>query len=205
MKKKIFWIAAFMTGWIATLLADGVGTPHYQTANLAEDIAVLNQELGKLRMQVEGLQRENDQLKQQIAAVHQRRSESEAKFYAQVGEVKKEMLTMQQNVQLVLKNNNDELLKHFGQQMERLGSRVKNTVAQLKSSDMDRKMTSETSVFSNDYPKDGVVHVVEKGDTLSHIALKYHAKTRDIQNANKIDDPKSLREGQTLFIPQKSA
>lgn len=188
----------------ATLIADGVGQPlRVQAANLMEDIAVLNQELGRLRMSVETLQRENDQLKQQIAAVHQRRSESEAKFYTQVAEVRKEMLAMQQNVQNVVKNNNEELLKHFGQQMERLGTKVQSTVSQLKST--EKEIASGGVVFSDDYPKEGVVHVVEKGDTLSHIAVKYHTKTVDIQNANRIADPKNLKPGQTLFIPQKIA
>lgn len=199
---SFFLTTLLITLCTAILPANGASQPSsVQAANLAEDVALLSEELGRLRINLQNLQRENDQLKQQIAAVNQRRSESEAKFYTQVAEVRKEILAIQQNVQSVVKTNNEELLKHFGQQVERLGTRVQSTVNQLKST--EKEVANSEIVFSDDYSKEGVIHVIEKGDTLSHIAVKYHTKIADIQNANRIADPKNLKPGQTLFVPQK--
>ena len=51
----------------------------------------------------------------------------------------------------------------------------------------------------------GVTYTVESGDTLASIAQRFNSTVRDIQNANKIANPKLLQAGQTIFIPQKSS
>ena len=57
--------------------------------------------------------------------------------------------------------------------------------------------------FSNDYPKNGFVHKVEKGETVSSIAQKYKSKVSWIINANQIVDPTKVFVGRELFVPQK--
>ena len=57
--------------------------------------------------------------------------------------------------------------------------------------------------FSNDYPKNGFVHKVEKGETVSSIAKKYNSKVSWIINANEIGDPTKVFVGRELFVPQK--
>jgi LysM repeat protein len=46
-----------------------------------------------------------------------------------------------------------------------------------------------------------VLHVVQSGDTLLGIALKYGVGMTIIQKANAIEDPESIKEGQQLVIP----
>jgi len=46
-----------------------------------------------------------------------------------------------------------------------------------------------------------VLHVVQSGDTLLGIALKYGVGMTIIQKANDIEDPESIKEGQQLVIP----
>ncbi|HHV62858.1 MAG TPA: LysM peptidoglycan-binding domain-containing protein [Firmicutes bacterium] len=46
-----------------------------------------------------------------------------------------------------------------------------------------------------------VIHIVEPGDTLWQIAVKYQASVRDIMNWNGITDPNTLWVGQRLIIP----
>jgi LysM repeat protein len=46
-----------------------------------------------------------------------------------------------------------------------------------------------------------VIYVVEKGDTLSSIALEFDVSERDIMRANGITDPNLIYEGQELIIP----
>ena len=63
--------------------------------------------------------------------------------------------------------------------------------------------TPQKPAFSNDYPKNGFVHVVEKGETVSSIAQKYKSKVSWIINANQISDPKKVFVGRELFVPQQ--
>jgi LysM repeat protein len=55
--------------------------------------------------------------------------------------------------------------------------------------------------FSEDFPKQGISYVVQKGDTIALIAKKTGAKFQDIVNANQLADPSKIRAGQKLFIP----
>lgn len=47
----------------------------------------------------------------------------------------------------------------------------------------------------------GPTYVVQSGDTLNSIALRFGISAKDIQSANGIDDPNSLGIGQQLVIP----
>lgn len=48
----------------------------------------------------------------------------------------------------------------------------------------------------------GVEHVVKDGETLSAIATAYKVKSGAIVEANKLQSPYTLKNGQKLFIPQ---
>jgi mannosyltransferase len=45
------------------------------------------------------------------------------------------------------------------------------------------------------------VHVVQKGETLLAIAVRYNITVKDLMNANGIKNPTSLQAGQSLLIP----
>jgi murein DD-endopeptidase MepM/ murein hydrolase activator NlpD len=47
----------------------------------------------------------------------------------------------------------------------------------------------------------GPIYIVQSGDTLNSIALRFGVSSEDIQNANGIADPNSLAIGQQLIIP----
>ena len=67
------------------------------------------------------------------------------------------------------------------------------------------KNSKVKTVFSNNFPKEGIEYQVQVGDTLSGIAKKFNSTVADIQNANKISDPsRDLRAGQKIFVPQKN-
>jgi LysM repeat protein len=50
-------------------------------------------------------------------------------------------------------------------------------------------------------PQRTTSYTVRPGDTLSEIADRFHISTADLMEANGIDDPRALREGQELVIP----
>jgi LysM repeat protein len=47
------------------------------------------------------------------------------------------------------------------------------------------------------------VYIVQSGDTLSHIAVKFGVTVEALSLRNNIDDPRSLQTGQRLVIPTK--
>ena len=49
----------------------------------------------------------------------------------------------------------------------------------------------------------GIYHTVGRGETLSHISVKYGVSVDDIISSNEIENPDRLKVGQKLFIPQK--
>jgi soluble lytic murein transglycosylase-like protein len=48
---------------------------------------------------------------------------------------------------------------------------------------------------------DATTHVVELGETLSHLAIRYGVRSVDLAVANDLDDHDRIREGQRLAIP----
>jgi len=48
---------------------------------------------------------------------------------------------------------------------------------------------------------DGPTYIVQQGDTLSSIALRFGISAEDLQNANGISDPNAIQIGQRLIIP----
>ena len=63
--------------------------------------------------------------------------------------------------------------------------------------------SSSAKTFSSDYPQTGFVHKVEKGETVSSVALKYKSKIKWIIDANQIGDPTKVFVGKELFVPQQ--
>lgn len=58
--------------------------------------------------------------------------------------------------------------------------------------------------MSRERGEDGSRHTVQSGETLFRIAKRYDVTVETLQRANAIDDPTTLRVGQTLVIPDAS-
>ena len=81
------------------------------------------------------------------------------------------------------------------------GSRTNAALASIAKGGGGGRAPAAAPTFSDDFPKEGVSHVVQPGESLSGIARKYGAKSQDIINANRIADASKIQVGQTLFIP----
>lgn len=166
-------------------------------ANLKQDLELINREVASLRSEVEMLRRENAQLR---VAIDQ--NDRSAKQGQQTGLIL-EMQNRLQSLDLALKQSErergatqEEINKKFQQIIEQM-NRGFDQVTQSSTS------STQTPTFSNDYPKNGFVHKVEKGETVSSIAQKYKSKVSWIINANQIADPTKVFVGRELFVPQK--
>ena len=168
-------------------------------ANLKQDLELINREVTGLRSEVELLRRENAQLR--VALEQVSRSPQSNQETGLVLEIQNRM----QVLELALKQSEraresmqDGVNQKFRQIIEQMNLGFEQVTSQNK-----QKNVPNPPSFSTDYPKNGFVHKVEKGETVSSIAQKYQSKVSWIIDANQIGDPTKVFVGRELFVPQK--
>ena len=169
-----------------------------QIANLKQDLELIAREVAGLRTEVELLRRENAQLRVVLNQVSEgasnRRDDSQGILVQVDSRVRKleDRISSNESNTAKLQNTFDEkireLIKQMNKNFEKVASAPSNPV---------------TPSFSSDYPQNGFVHKVEKGETVSSIASKYKSKVKWIIDANQIVDPTKVFIGKELFVPQK--
>ena len=168
-------------------------------ANLKQDLELINREVTGLRSEVELLRRENAQLR--VALEQVSRSPQSNQETGLVLELQNRM----QVLELALKQSEraresmqDGVNQKFQQMIEQMNLGFEQVTSQNK-----QKSEPQPQSFATDYPKNGFVHKVEKGETVSSIAQKYQSKVSWIIDANQIADPTKVFVGRELFVPQK--
>lgn len=166
----------------------------HKVADLSEDLKALNKEVAQLRLDMELILKENQTLKQQLG----RLSSTEDQLKKQTAQLTALNLTFE--------NYKKSLLNEVSHEMDQLSKQTQNAIDQLAKSIVSNSETPKDSFkFTDDYGKEGIAYTVKAGETLSVIAAKQGSTTRDIQNANRISDPRGLKAGQIIFIPTKKA
>lgn len=168
-------------------------------ANLKQDMELVSRELAGLRTEVELLRRENAQLRVQVEQSQRKHSSNAGVSNDVLQRMSDRLLAFETR----LNQNSDSqitLQKSIDSKMRDLISQMNKGFDQVQSSS---KQVSSVLSFSKDYPQNGFVHKVEKGETVSSIAKKYSSSVTWIINANQIVDPKKVNVGKELFIPQK--
>lgn len=168
-------------------------------ANLKQDLELVSRDLNSLRSEVEMLRRENAQFR--VAINQDKRSNEQSLQSGIVLELQNRL----QALELAFRQSErdrgkgqEEISKKFEQIIEQMNQGFE----QVTNAGSSSKANKEPN-FSNDYPKNGFVHKVEKGETVSSIAQKYKSKVSWIINANQIADPTKVFVGRELFVPQK--
>ena len=166
-------------------------------AGLNQDLAMLNQQVKALRLEIEQMRRDNTALQNQVRA-----AQSNQGTQAQITNLSAAIDTLRQEYRAADEANKRVIIAEVSRQIESLAKETQgaiNVVAQAASA----QPNIATPVrFSEDYPKSGVEYTVRSGDTLSKIAREHGSTIKHIQNANKIVNPsRDLQVGQTIFIP----
>ncbi len=198
--RRNFLIFLLALGALGVAQGQGSGDVRTQLANLTQDVALLSQQVGQLRLEVEQLRRENAQLRQQTANDERLRAELReiaVQAEARSSNLRRELLAADAR-------QRKEIVAEVATQIEQLAGQTQKAIDAVAKASSVRADLPETVTFSDDFPKEnGVLYEVQPGDTLSGIARKFNARIRDIQNANRIADPRALRVGQTLFVPRR--
>ena len=174
-----------------------------ELADMKEDVAHLRQQVARLNLELERLSRENRELRTLLRTKLEEQEKSLSQFATAV-ELNNRLAAVSQELRAYLDAEKSDIIREVSSQMERLAHQTQEAMKALAESVAAKPQINLARSFSDDYPKEGVAYTVESGDTLSAIAIKFHSTVADIQNANKIANPKELKAGQTIFVPQSS-
>jgi LysM repeat protein len=191
-RSRVFLLGLSLLGVLPVLQAN------VQIANLKQDLELIAREVAGLRTEVELLRRENAQLRVVLNQVSDgassRRDDSQDVLVQVNARVRKleARISWNESNTVKLQNTFDEKIRELIKQMNKNFEKVASAPA-----------SPVTPSFSSDYPQNGFVHKVEKGETVSSIASKYKSKVKWIIDANQIADPTKVFIGKELFVPQK--
>jgi LysM repeat protein len=160
-------------------------------AGLREDVRLLQQQVGELRFSVEQLQRENQTLATQ--------AESGRAAYVTLAQLNEALASLRAATDTALAAQKRETVQVLAEKLAGLAKQTQAAVDAVARGQASRPAIA--AQFNDDFPKDGCTHTVQTGENLSSIAKKYGVSMKDIQNANRITDPRTLRVGQSIFIP----
>ncbi len=171
------WLGVLVgAAWAAAPLSAQTNT---DLINLREDINGLSQRLSELSLKVEQLEAN------QSAASHLITPPADAVTAAQL----------------------QAAVADLSSQLERLRSSVaasprsSATVSTTETPTPAAPAPKKEAGFATNFPKQGIMYTVQKGDTVALIAKKTGGKFQDIVNANKLADPSKIFPGQQLAVP----
>lgn len=166
-------------------------------ANLSQDVSELSQLVRVLRLEVEQMQRENKQLRQQLAE-----ATSNQDAEARISSLSRAVEAVRREYQEADTTQKEQILAEVNRQMRALAKQTEEAIASVADVVGSQPEVAPPVHFSGDYPKTGITYTVRSGDTLSKIAREHGSNSKHIQNANKIVNPaRDLQVGQTIFIP----
>ena len=189
---KIFKISALL---VAGLISANVSSAQ-SVADMQQDLALLKREVGNLRLEVEQLSNQNQELARKLRQAQASTSSNDV-VQAQIASVRNNVSSQNE----ALKREIVALVK---KDIENLAKQTDTAIQKLAKAIGSRPQAEPTKTFSKDYPQTGIEYTVQSGDTLGKIARKHNSKVKWIQDANEIADAnRGLRVGQQIFIPQK--
>ncbi len=188
--KKIIFLAV-----ISALAVEVSAQNNTLLIDLRQDVNLMRREVGELRLEVEQLRTENEQLKRTIERLRTSSVGSD-NVRTQIASVKNSMSSQNE----ALKR---EIIAKVKKDIDALAAQTNAAIQKLAKAygSMPQQETKKT--FGNDYPKKGIPYTVKAGDSVSKIARAYNSRVKWILDANQIADPKDLRIGAEIVIPQK--
>ncbi len=200
MGKVVFHVNAFLGVLFFSSYAISYGQgDRVIIANLKQDMELINREVSGLRSEVELLRRENAKLR--VVLDQLSRNQSSSQDRSMLNDLQNRL----QLVELAQKQSDrarGSMQEEVNQKFQQIIGQMNQGFEQLTKINQPSTSSPEPT-FSNDYPKNGFVHKVEKGETVSSIAQKYKSKVSWIIDANQITDPNKVFVGKELFVPLK--
>jgi LysM repeat protein len=183
----------------ATLHAQNIAV---DVANMRQELDLLRQRIGQLELNVESVQRENNDLRNGAAATAKQNYATVDQLNKSIADLNRAIKDSKADTLARVKTEMDSLTKQSNAALADMAAKV-NAATQRTTTTTKTAGATTTAppVFSDNYPEKGITYTIVSGDSIATIARKTGARQQDIINANKIANPKSLMIGQVLFIP----
>ncbi len=176
-------------------------------ASMDEDIQALQREVGELRLHVESLQQENDDLKKRIPTSEEIRTAVENMIAASRAEINREV---DKKIAQAGEDTRKDILAEVAKQMEALARDTNQQLEKLAHAIGTAPAPHSVTVTSApstppSYSGRGIDYVVKHGETLAIICRNNHVTSKDILllNPQLNNNPNHIVEGQHLFLPQR--
>ncbi len=168
-------------------------------ANMEQDMRILQQQLGSLRIELEAAMRENQQLRQ---AVEQQLSQGRQQ-YVTANDLNRRLASLTADLQRTLSENQKATINQVGAQVDNLAQQTQKALEALAESVEARPQITAPRAFNENFPKTGISYTVRPGDSLGKIARENNSTIDWIRNANQIAGD-LIYPQQQLFIPQRN-
>lgn len=172
-------------------------------ADMAQDIQYLREEVGQLRLEVQVLRRENEELKRSLNALQSSQGQNTASSAA-LRQTEERLEQLRSEMTRANSKTKEEVIATVTRLIENLASQINATSPPSPTSSPRQPPANIRTEFGDDFPKTGVEHKVERGESLWIIARKYNSQVEWIINANKISNPSAIHVGSTLFVPVRN-
>jgi uncharacterized protein (DUF3084 family) len=119
-------------------------------------------------------------------------------FLKKYAEFEQRCISFQDQVQQVCERCQLKVLSEVNERIQDLAQQMQEGFDKI----MQMKQVANTP--ADYYPQTGIMYEIKSGDSLASIAQKLNSRTEYIRAANKISDPKQLKVGDKIFIPQET-
>ncbi len=188
--KKVLFLVFLSASFTADVFAQGTSL-----IDMRQDIELLRREVGELRLEVEQLRSENESLKKNINSLRSSSVASES--------VRSQVSSVRASVSAQNEALKREIIARVKKDIDALADQTNSAIQKLAKAVGTRPQPQAKTTFGTDYPKTGITYTVKSGDSVSKLARANNSRIKWILDANEIADPKDLRVGAEIFIPQK--
>ena len=185
----------FIFAFFASSFACGLNAQNTALIDMRQDVNLLRREVGELRLEVEQLRSENESLKRALEKLRSSSVASES-VRSQVSSVKASVSAQNE----ALKR---EIIASVKKDIDALAEQTNAAIQKLAKAYGAMPQAPAKTTFGTDYPKTGITYTVKSGDSISKIAKSNNSRVKWVMDANQIADPRDLRVGAEIFIPQK--
>tara|TARA_B110000305_G_scaffold240973_1_gene313273 strand:- start:730 stop:1392 length:663 start_codon:yes stop_codon:yes gene_type:complete len=183
-------------------------------ANLFQDVALLKEQIGQMKLETESLRRDNHQLLKELELTRKSQNQLVEGVNQFFDSMEDRFASLENNSTKELLKGKEDVLTHVNKEMISLAQRTQKAMdllaAQVQAVNKTKnrstpkpapRATSAPKSFNSSYPPNGMAYTIKSGDSLSKIAADLGSKVSYIINANQMLNPNQLKVGDTLFIP----
>ncbi len=195
------WMICLIGMCLTAGMLSAQGTPvQARITGLEQDVQELRRELGALRIEMEGLVRENQALRQTLRSQLSNAQDQ----YVTTNQLNAALRELRTQMETANNRQREAIISNVSGQVEKLAEQTQNAISALARSIEGRPRAPQQQVtFSDNYPKTGINYTVRPGDSLGRIAREQNSRVQWIRDANRLAND-LIYPDQELFVPQQN-